>query len=271
MIAKTIDTSGQAKNKLILCAGLQSGGTSIISWCFLQRYDTNGIFDMENSTIYTDLSDIKMPYAWVKMTVGSFRWLDVAKIYEDIGWQVIPLLVIRDVRFVFASLMNKDYGTNGNTAEDPPLRMRFRRYLEDWKLFVENGWPIIRYESFIENPVQELQHITNIMELPWDSSMVDWSKSEAEISLMSGGNSTFRNSMSSNSLIAAIDTVRSTKTNLNLPKYELKWLEEYFNEYNAACTYPHSMDVTSCKSDYCCIPSYSVTRRNKILMKLGGL
>jgi len=259
------------KKKLILCAGLQSGGTSIISWCFLQRYDTDGVFDMENSMIYTDLFDIRTPYIWVKMTIGSFRWRDVAKVYEDIGYQVIPVLVIRDVRFAFASLMDKNYGINGNTAEDPPLRMRFRRYLEDWKLFNENGWPIIRYESFMENPVQELQSITNIIELPWDNSMVNWPKSETEISIMSGGNMTFRNSMSSKALMAAIDTVKSTKTNLSLPKYELQWLEEYFKEYNEACSYPLCIDAASCKIDYLPTPSYSVTRRSKVMKKLEGL
>jgi len=34
---------------MILCAGLQSGGTTLVSWTFLQRRDTNGVLDMQNS------------------------------------------------------------------------------------------------------------------------------------------------------------------------------------------------------------------------------
>ena len=53
---------------------------------------------------------------------------------EDEGWDVLPLLVVRDVRSVFRSLLGKDYGSNGITAEEPPLRMRLRRFEEDWNI-----------------------------------------------------------------------------------------------------------------------------------------
>ena len=58
---------------------------------------------------------------------------------------------MRDVRDTWASLLVKPYGVNGFTAEDPPLRLRFRRFKEDWELFQARDWPILRYESLLEN------------------------------------------------------------------------------------------------------------------------
>src|SRR5690242_18747883 len=114
--------------RMILCAGLQSGGTTLVSWCFLQRADTNGVLDMAHDNLRVNFEAVTTPVVWVKMTVGAFRWSDVCQMYRDLGWQPEPLLVVRDVRATFASLMKKDYGFNGTTAEEPPLRMRFRRF-----------------------------------------------------------------------------------------------------------------------------------------------
>ena len=91
--------------------------------------------------------DLGRPLAWCKTTISSFRLSELASHYEDEGWTVTPLLIVRDVRDTWASLLTKPYGMNGFTAEDPPLRLRFRRFKEDWELFRAKGWPILRYES----------------------------------------------------------------------------------------------------------------------------
>ena len=36
---------------LILCGGLQSGGTTLVSYCFLQRADTDGVLDADNDLL----------------------------------------------------------------------------------------------------------------------------------------------------------------------------------------------------------------------------
>ena len=36
---------------LILCGGLQSSGTTLISYCFLQRGDTDGVLDADNDLL----------------------------------------------------------------------------------------------------------------------------------------------------------------------------------------------------------------------------
>ena len=79
--------------RLILCAGLQSSGTTLVSWCFLQRLDTNGVLDMPHDTLQVSFEKVEEPIVWCKMTIGAFRWLDVYETYCDLGWQPEPLLV----------------------------------------------------------------------------------------------------------------------------------------------------------------------------------
>jgi len=223
----------EGNNKtLILCAGLQCSGTTMISWCFLQRSDMDGVYDMENSVIQTDFNKVITPYIWVKMTIGSFRFNDIKAVYEDLGYEVIPLLVVRDVRNIFSSLIKKEYGINGVVAEEPPIRMRFRRFYEDWKLFYDNKWPVLKYETFIKEPKIELKRVLSDMNLDWDDSMIQWGKSIQDISYMSVGNRSFRESMeSSHNLYECLDASGTDKVP-DMPESELDWLEQYFMEFN---------------------------------------
>src|SRR5581483_6442587 len=132
----------EQKPKLYLCGGLQSSGSSYISWCFLQRQDMNGYFDANNDILKDILPTIGQPHVWYKTTISCFRLTELIAYYEDAGWDVYPILVIRDVRKVWNSLVRKKYGKNGTTAEDPPLRLRFRRFKEDWQYFKEKKLPI---------------------------------------------------------------------------------------------------------------------------------
>ena len=84
----------------------------------------DGVFDAQTTCCPT--SPTATPKAWCKITISSFRYSEMAAHYEDEGWHVTPLLVVRDVRAVFNSLLGKHYGSNGITAEEPPLRMRLR-------------------------------------------------------------------------------------------------------------------------------------------------
>ena len=38
----------EPRKTLYLCGGLQSSGTTLVSWCFLQRADMNGALDADN-------------------------------------------------------------------------------------------------------------------------------------------------------------------------------------------------------------------------------
>src|SRR5688500_13338903 len=118
-----------AQNRLLyLCVGTQSSGSTLISWCFLQRRDMDGILDADNDIFAEIPQPLRAPLAWVKTTISSFRICEQIAYFHEAGWTVRPLLVCRDVREVYASLRTKPYGRNGTSAEDPPLRLRLRRF-----------------------------------------------------------------------------------------------------------------------------------------------
>ncbi|MHB1561442.1 MAG: hypothetical protein ACYC61_28675 [Isosphaeraceae bacterium] len=224
--------------RMILAAGLQSGGTSLVSWCFLQRRDTNGVLDMPNDIIQTSFDKVTTPILWVKMTIGAFRWLELSETYRDLGWQVEPLLIIRDVRATFTSLMRKYYGFNGTTAEQPPLRLRFRRFLRDWELFRANDWPILKYEEFIRHDRRPLLELCTAMRLPWDEGMVRWSKTLPEIAYVHKVQKTFAATIDRGSLQNAKLLDRAEIGVDGLPLSELDWLEETFRAFNETHGYP---------------------------------
>lgn len=176
---------------LFLCGGMQSSGSTLASWCFLQRQDLDGVFDMENSQIHQDFTRVKTDPVWVKMTIGSFRLTELVSLYEAQGWIVKPLLVRRDLSLVYRSLRDKPYGFDGATGDEPPIFIRIQRYLADLDAAHANRWPILRYEDLIRNPREELHRICDLLGLIWDEAMVTWPKSEASIAYIANGNPTF--------------------------------------------------------------------------------
>ncbi len=89
-----------AENALVLCGGLQSSGTTLISYCFLQRADTNGVLDADNDLLPALDPRLARPVAWYKTTVSCFRLSEIAQHYRDAGWNVRTLLILRDLRRV---------------------------------------------------------------------------------------------------------------------------------------------------------------------------
>jgi hypothetical protein len=251
---------------MILCAGLQSGGTTLASWCFLQRADCDGVLDMKRDVLQTDLSRATQPLTWVKMTVSSFRWLEVQEQYRDMGWAPEPLLIVRDVRSAFASLQSRSYGFNGTTAEDPPLRMRFRRFLLDWQLFRENDWPILKFEELVIEPDATLQRACEDLHLPWDDAMVKWPKSLNDIAYVGTPNRRFASSIVAGNLHDAIDVDALTLNVETVPPVEHAWLEEMFADYNRVHGYPEHLTRTDegAESTTAFVPSFDGTRRAKV-------
>lgn len=236
--------------RMILCAGLQSGGTTLISWCFLQRRDTNGVLDTPSDLIQPRFERVREPIVWVKQTVASFRWLDLCETYRDLGWEPEPLLVVRDVRAAYSSLIRKSYGVNGTTAEDPPLRMRFRRFLRDWELFRAHRWPIIKFEDLIRDHRATLEKACNELSLPWDEDMISWPKEPSEIAYGKDNwgkksiQESFERSIQKGNLAAATMQDRAEVQLDYLPGSELRWLEETFSVYNGFHHYPKKVRPT---------------------------
>ena len=222
---------------LYLCAGTQSSGSTLISWCFLQRHDMDGVLDARFDHLPSVPEKLSAPLPWVKFTIACFRFSEVMSHFEDEGCSVKPLLVVRDVRSVFNSLIQKKYGRNGITADDPPIRLRLRRFLEDWRLFRDHGWPMLRYEDFTQDPVKLLQKACARMRLRWDDAMArgprSWSRSPIRDSAMrrscSPAAARYRRRSS--------PRWRTIKTE-HTPPEDLEWMEREFAEMNAAMGYP---------------------------------
>lgn len=220
---------------LYLCAGLQSSGSTVVSWCFLQRADMDGVLDARND-ILPDIAGVSAPLAWCKITISSFRLSEMIGHYEDEGWQVRPSLVVRDVRAVFNSLLGKHYGSNGITAEEPPLRMRMRRFKEDWQLTRDRGWPVIRYETLCAEPETTLQRACTDYVLPWDEAMVTWPKRRDDMADPAHGSPTFRKSLGANLRETLKPSLADVKVR-NIPPGDLEWLEREFADFNRATGY----------------------------------
>ena len=225
------------KRNLYLCGGLQGSGSSLVSWCFLQRHDLNGIFDTAHDMV-PKLPDLPGSiHTWCKITTCCFRISELKDYYASLGWTVRPILVTRDVREVWSSLQNKQYGRNATTAEDPPLRLRMLRFLSDWQIAVEEGWTTIRYESLLSNPQQTLTSTCDSLELLWDQGMIDWPKHRDEIADARYGNVNFLASRTKG-LLETIDLKHSGQLKGAIAEADLGWLEETFDKYNLACNYP---------------------------------
>ena len=255
------------RKPLYLCAGLQSSGSTVVSWCFLQRADMDGVFDARND-ILPDIPDVPTKRVWCKITVSSFRFSEMKAHYEDEGWDVRPLLVVRDVRAVFNSLLKKHYGSNGITAEEPPLRMRLRRFREDWELFRRNGWPEIKYEALVVEPEATLRRACEATGLPWDEAMLTWPKQKDQIAAPRHGSPTFRQSLGA----SFRETVKPSLADLRVggvPPDDLEWMEREFEEFNRACGYVEHAPPQQPKTSQAepresrAVPRWENTRRHR--------
>jgi hypothetical protein len=222
----------------------------------------DGYLDAHNDLFVQIPNELGTPLVWYKTTICCFRLTELMAHYQDSGWQVRPLLLVRDVRHVWNSLVRKPYGRNGTSSEDPPLRVRFRRFKEDWQHFRAAGWPILKFESFLAEPERALQDTCRSLGLSWDPSMITWPKTVADIANTRHGNETFRTSRGP----CLTDTMREPSANLShvLPG-DLHWLETEFKEYNQINGYPRSLptSVSPLRLTQRAIPRYSVTRHSQ--------
>lgn len=258
--------------------GLQSGGSTIISYCFLQRGDMTGVLDWFHDRLPEPPRESTQKQWWCKCTIASFSAVEVITYLEELGWDVTPLLIIRDVRYAMDSLATRTYGRNATTAEDPPLRIRLKRFLADWEYFCENNLPIIRFEDFTHEPEVELKKACDGMGLPWDKDMVRWPKSRDAVWGGGGGNQNFINSISAGLYATMKDDQRLPQIKY-LPRGELNWLNRVFRTYNQVNNYPLELDeniIANCVDgelvpDLANASRYPRMRRNQLIYRFVPL
>ena len=246
---------------LILCGGLQGSGSSLISWCFLQRQDMDGVFDTAHDMVPSIASFPESHYTWCKITTCCFSTKELTEYFRGLGWDVRPLLVLRDVREVWASLRVKQYGRNGTTAEDPPLRLRLQRFLADWNHALNEGWATIQYDRLIHEPRETLKQACTDLDLPWDEGMIDWPKEHDDISDPRYGNVNFLQSRQGG-LLETINPVNSGNVKGPIAAQDLEWLENTFHDFNESLDYPTHRDI-SASDDPMDIASFAATRRSE--------
>lgn len=216
--------------------GLQSGGTTMISYCFLQRHDMSGVLDWFHDRL-PDAPPNTADKHWCKSTIAAFRAEETIAYFEDLSYRTRPLLIVRDVRRAFDSLIGKPYGHNATTAEDPPLRTRFRRFLEDWHYFTAQGLPIMTLEAFTRTPEEELRRVCAEMGLDWDPAMMDWPKPPATVWDGRGGNQSFVDRIGA-TCAASLRPDEVGRPLRKVGRADLEWLDTVFADYNAALGYP---------------------------------
>ncbi len=246
---------------LILCGGLQSSGTTLISYCFLQRADTDGVLDAPTDLLPSLNAVGSLPFAWYKAKISCFRFVEIADYYRDAGWKIRPLLIVRDLRQVWASLRQKAYGCNGITAEDPPLRLRLRRFIDDWRHFKGNHLATLRYEDFVSSPISALRATCTQLNLAWDDQMLSWPKAPSQFADRDNGNETFWVTCGSG-LLATVTKFQQRARKPSLPTSDLEWLETEFRDYNEENGYPvHLGDACFTTDEVTAQPAFEVTRR----------
>lgn len=229
----------QGKPTAFLGFGLQSGGSTFLSYCFLQRPEMSGILDWYHDRLPDMPSPALTGSWWCKCTVASFRAEEVIDYVADHGWNTRPLLIARDVRQAMDSLVTRDYGRNSTTGEDPPLRTRVRRYLADWEYFRDIGLPIVRFEDFTAEPEVQLRRACEDMGLAWTDDMIAWPKPRDTVWKGGGANQTFIDSLGVD-LHATLRLDDGLQPLRHLPSGELDWLDETCAEYNRALGYPET-------------------------------
>ena len=255
-----------AGRSLLLCAGLQSSGSTLVSWCFLQRRDTDGVLDARGDVLPAIPHDLGMPHTWCKFTISAFRLREMIVRYEADGWQVRPLLIVRDVRSVFNSLVSKPYGANGVTAEEPPLRLRALRFKEDWHQARAEGWPILRYETLVQEPEPTLRAACAALRLPWDPAMLTWPKRAADMAFPCNGNATFQQTCAG-SFGASVRPELARVAVERIGAADLAWLDREFAEFNAELGYPATPASGTAPADALMVPRFENTRRYRRLCR----
>ncbi len=227
------------KRDLILAVGQQSSGSTLISHAFLNHPELNGILDMASDKIELNFSRVKTDKVWVKMTTIAFTWSEVAAVYQLLGFNVHPLMIVRNPYDVWASLQHKWYGLNSTTAEDPPLVIRFMRFLKEWQLFRKNGWPIIQFENYIEDREHALKFACDQLPISWDESLISPPTSTENVAYVSESNASF-----SSNLANGVDNQLARKVG-TLSADVHDWLLRYFKEFNEQYGYVNRHTVES--------------------------
>ena len=142
--------------------------------------------------------------------------------------------------------------------------MRLRRFMQDWQLFRDNNWPMIRYESLVADPRTALERLCTEMQVSWDDAMLSWPKPKAELAAPAHGSPTFRATLGDGkNVFDVVDPAMAGLRVDSIPPSDLEWMEHEFADFNRRMGYaehaPRDPSVTS--TDDRAVPRWENTRR----------
>jgi hypothetical protein len=215
---------------LYLCAGTQSSGSTLISWCFLQRPDMDGVLDARFDMLPQMPANLSGSLAWCKFTIACFRMSEVMDYFADEGWEIKPLLVVRDARSVFNSLITKKYGRN--------------------------------YEDLAVDALGTIRKSCQQLGVAYDDAMNTWPKPLEQIADATFGNETFIQTRGGTFEQTVDPSLFKIKT-ANIPPEDLEWLEHRFAAMNRAMNYPEHVPPQAPATPSRAIPKFENTRRHE--------
>jgi len=232
-----LSNMGQISRRLYLCGGLEESGASLVSWCFWQRAEMRALIALAGDMLpgFQPAPDGRA--TWMMAALSSFRLSEMTHHYRDLGWDVHPLLVVRDLRAVWAALVQKPALHNGLTAEDPPLRVRFRRFVEDWELFRGRRWPMVRVEDLMSDAQRALRETCDRLELPWHDVMHRWPRPLAPLTDAALPDAGFHRLRGPNLPETLMNYAREPLPDA-VAAADLEWLQTDFRQFNVENNYP---------------------------------
>jgi len=228
---------GLISRKLYLCGGLEESGASLVSWCFWQRAEMRPLVAPAGDVLPEFQPAPDGRATWLLATLSSFRLTEMTRHYRDLGWEVHPLLVARDLRAVWASLVQKPGVHNGMTAEDPPLRVRVRRFVEDWELFWWMRWPMVRVEDLMSDAQATLREVSARLELPWHDVMHRWPRPLQALAGVALPDADFHRLRGRNLPETLMSYARQPRADA-VATEDLAWLQTEFQQFNVENNYP---------------------------------
>jgi hypothetical protein len=241
--------------RLYLCGALENGGATLLSWCFWQRVDIAPVIVPAGNTLPAFRPAADGRATWAQVTIGSFRLSEMAHYYRQQGWDVHPLLVVSDLRPIWASQVNARAGEAGM---GPPLQVRFRRFVDDWTLFLSKDWPTVRVDDLAADAERTLRNTADRLDLPWNDALQSWPRAVAELPKTRELDPDFDRFRRRN-LAETLANYAQRAVPQAVAREDLQWLEREFQRFNIENSYPPILKTLQIWSDLVPTPAVSAS------------
>lgn len=215
---------------LRLLIGLQSGGSSLLSYCICRHSKVQGVFDGFHDRLisvnFLEANSIN----FIKFTCASYSPSEVISYYESAGYAVSAVILTRSLDEVYQSLKTKPYGYSSVYSDFPPLFIRFLRFTSfATGLFnVENQKiKFVDYDEFLKKPRHCLEEILRFYGFSFCPRVIEFYDKDAD-NFLTNGNESFKKSIGLNIESTILNyNVRGVRDGLMPSNYRCKLFDDY--------------------------------------------